>query len=127
MTGRPRVLAAVLWAGIEDFHGLWEYPWEVGGALDDWPQLIEEGMALQLARSLLIVCLADDLIRLHWCEEPYGIMSPISTAEAIVVLREDEWWKQPPDGSIGVRVEATVVGEDIYQRLNMPSSQDPTE
>ncbi len=58
----------ILWAGIEDYTGLWEMYWELNS---DYPHLSETEKH-QILYELLISFSTRGWLKLYWCKEPYG-------------------------------------------------------
>lgn len=114
MNGLAVILTAVLWASVEDYHGLWEYPGECEGAS------VGEESAEHVARAVLTALIADNLVSLYWCMEPDGGLNPIPASTALNLLQEPRWWEVPRKGERSVRVGATGADEEAYLRLTTP-------
>jgi hypothetical protein len=117
MTFESPVLAAVLWAAIEEDSGLWEYPGEVAGAMAR-PRGVVRPEDFVIARAALILCVADGLVLLLRFADAHGSSVRICpTGEAMSVLSAEDSWTLPQPASIGWRVRATPRGALAYQRL----------
>lgn len=118
----PLIIRAVLWAAMEDYHGIWEYPGEVYGAMGGRgavPNSIN-----RLSQAILTTYIVDGFVELYWCTEPYGELSRMNSDDALDAATNPVWWAVPNDGAQGVRVGSTSLGADVYECLGRLGSDE---
>lgn len=122
MTIVAAITTALLWAAIEDVHGLWEYPGEAEGASAGQFQ----GQASQrIASAVLTALLADGLVSFYWCREPEGVLEEIPAVLSLEKVNEATSWVVPQYGERFIGVGSTVTGEEAYLRLITPYEGPP--
>ena len=108
----------LLWTSIEDYCGLWELVWEINTLHPNLSRKEGQHIALQC----MLYLISKDLVRLFYCQEPYGRMIEIVDRSSYPNLLQDlKLWEAPLPGTRSIRVSATKSGEKYYRDI-MPSN-----
>lgn len=107
------ILKKILWAGIEDYSGLWEIFWEV----ETIQKNNDYDVVKKVINETLQYLLDEGLINLFFCKEPYGKMTKIDE-NFQDVLANDNFWLPPSKNETSLRVGTTPKGEKYYQKLD---------
>jgi hypothetical protein len=101
-----------LWAGVEDWTGLWEVAWEIQ---TNWPELVGQP-AQDMARSILQELLAEGFVTLGFFKHEGNSWRPVAPNKALKLLLDEESW-QPAGDREHVRFLTTTTGERELRRL----------
>ena len=104
---------ALLWAGIEDYAGLWEAVWELNSLR---PQA-QESENRSSAKRLVCELLKDGHVRLFESREPYEDVTPLPTNEIELVIGQPENWEEPAPKGVSIRFGTTPSGERVYNQM----------
>ena len=111
MTDYDVNIEKVLWATIEDYCGLWELVWEINTLGSNNSSRGSQQIALQCVLYLL----SRDLLKLFYCQEPYGEMIEIVREDSYAdLLKDPKIWEPPLPEARSIRVSATESGEKYY-------------
>jgi hypothetical protein len=102
----------ILWAGVDDWTGLWEVVWDIQ---TKWPELAGHP-AEEMARSLLRGLLAQGLVYLCYFKHEGNSERPVGTEEAYELMENEENWLPVADRE-HVRFATTEAGEKEMHRL----------
>jgi len=106
----------VLWASIEDYCGLWEVVWEINTLHPNLSSKASQHVALQCILQLI----SKDLVKLFYCQEPYGEMMEITDKSSYPrLLQDSKSWNPPMADSRSVRVSATDSGKKYYKDMKV--------
>jgi hypothetical protein len=96
----------------EDYQSLNEALWEFG--LPDHATAGAPDVATVKATLRRLV--ADGLVRLYWCAEVYGDVTPVPADEQLAVLDDERHWRVPQQGETGVRYTTTPAGDEALRQ-----------
>jgi hypothetical protein len=121
MTDRDVNIKALLWASIEDYCGLWELVWELNTLHPNNSSQENQRIALRY----VLYFLSKDLVKLFYCQEPYGRLTEVVGIDSYVdFLQESNIWAPPLPGTRSVRVSATGAGEKYYKNIMAPKKHE---
>jgi len=106
-------LQALLWAGIEDYAGLWEAVWELNSLRPQVPESENRLSAERLVRELL----KEGHVRLFESREPYEALTPLPANEIDLVLGKPQSWAEPAPNGVSIRFGTTPSGEGVNNRM----------
>lgn len=95
----------------EDYKNLYEALWEFG--LPD--HATEQSPEVDTVKATLELLISEELVRLYWCAEVYGDMTPIPADEQLVVFADEHNWRIPQEGETGVRFTTTPAGDEALR------------
>ena len=95
----------------EDYKNLYEALWEFG--LPD--HATAQSPDIDTVKTTLERLVSDGLVRLYWCAEVYGDMTPVAAAEQSAVFDDEHNWRIPQQGETGVRFTTTPAGDDALR------------
>jgi hypothetical protein len=59
--------------------------------------------------------ISEGLVRLYWCAEVYGDMTPIPVDEQLAVFADEHNWRIPQEGETGVRFTTAPAGDEALR------------
>lgn len=101
-------LKKILWAGIEDYSGLWEIYWEFNST---YPDLSEDQKSKAIQKRIADL-IEHNYLALYWCKEPYGELTNLSNAEVRNLLLTPLSFKTPDKEAYSLRLKTTSQGEE---------------
>ncbi|HEX5495988.1 MAG TPA: hypothetical protein VFX70_15575 [Mycobacteriales bacterium] len=101
---------AILWLAIEDFAGLWEVVWQLRSITPE----AQEPELRESARRIVSDLLRRGWVNLYECQEPYGEMRKVPSADAAGLLARETYWSEPAADAVSIRVGATTSGEAAF-------------
>jgi len=107
----------LLLSASEDYTSLYEALWEFG--LPD--HATGSSPDIDTVRATLRDLVADGLVRLYWCGEVYGDMTPVPADGQLTVLEDEHNWRIPQQGEIGVRYTTTPAGDKAVMQPPAPA------
>ena len=111
MINTKEAIKKIIWAAIEDYIGVWEIPWELSSLSDS------DSEKLRISKKIVELLLKRNLVKLYSCKEPYGEMIELSNFdEEMKILNDDKIWNTPKENDIGIRIGATQIGQDYYDK-----------
>ncbi|MHB8143975.1 MAG: hypothetical protein ACYDGX_10080 [Thermoleophilia bacterium] len=102
-----------LWAGIEDYSGLWEFLWEINGKFPNLSMRERE----EVAKKTIVRLLKNDWIKLYRYREPNGELISVKRNEYLEIVNDRKNWEAPEFDGISVRFGTTKMGEKAYHEM----------
>ncbi|MHB8858102.1 MAG: hypothetical protein ACYC6Z_01255 [Thermoleophilia bacterium] len=100
-----------LWAGIEDYSGLWEFLWEINHEFPDMP----ESERLDKAKAVISQLLKRRWINIYQYNEPDGNIFLIAENEYPDVINNVDNWQAPSKyRGQSIRFGTTEEGRKVY-------------
>lgn len=103
----------ILWAGIEDYSGLWEIFWELNA---NHLHLDEDTKRKAISEKIQLL-VGEKWIEVFWCKEPYGALSKINENLVESLLLYPLIFDEPDSSTFALRIRTTLLGEQVLSNL----------